>query len=603
MKKGVSFSDILIHIARQYEENNHKYTKEIISQMSLIKNEQLLPSKLNRDDILIASWAWKKVSVDSTVKFEPIRLLNEVYKCPSKTIRHLGNILNLIRYSIMDSQIKKVTSNSQNRVVRMDIEKDMLLETEVFFTKEFIQGLLCGKKNAMKSLSGYGNNKEFMDDWFAYVSAAQEVAWTRFRVGLGEMLAEELYCMARAWQTIVKRMSRTRRVFPLLQLTNQYHLDHREQIVIMNLLKDELEGETSKVEDIKRVISQNRYEMLKNQAYFEDSSKLVTNAIIESESVAGFKSPTEIRLCSDIISKLMDERSIDPKNQIKEMLKGNDIFSYQEPEQEFANLILEKEKKDILLNGINQYQNNITDTLINWGIYDSKQAGNNSGLLVLLYGPPGTGKTYCAHAIAHYLEKPLLTTDISKLLSCWVGESEQNVRRLFSTYEKIHKRIKNSPVLLLNEADQFLTKRGEANRSVDRMYNQMQNLFLEAFENFKGILVCTTNLRDNLDPAFSRRFHLKLEFPLPKFEEREKLWKLHLPDTIPGVAEIDINSLAKRYELSGGQISVVVKNAATESAGRPIKERVLVQGDLEKYCILEMETTFGCDKKKYGFIN
>ena len=123
MKKGVSFSDILIHIARQYEENNHKYTKEIISQMSLIKNEQLLPSKLNRDDILIASWAWKKVSVDSTVKFEPIRLLNEVYKCPSKTIRHLGNILNLIRYSIMDSQIKKVTSNSQNRVVRMDIEK------------------------------------------------------------------------------------------------------------------------------------------------------------------------------------------------------------------------------------------------------------------------------------------------------------------------------------------------------------------------------------------------------------------------------------------------------------------------------------------------
>ena len=320
MKKGVSFSDILIHIARQYEENNHKYTKEIISQMSLIKNEQLLPSKLNRDDILIASWAWKKVSVDSTVKFEPIRLLNEVYKCPSKTIRHLGNILNLIRYSIMDSQIKKVTSNSQNRVVRMDIEKDMLLETEVFFTKEFIQGLLCGKKNAMKSLSGYGNNKEFMDDWFAYVSAAQEVAWTRFRVGLGEMLAEELYCMARAWQTIVKRMSRTRRVFPLLQLTNQYHLDHREQIVIMNLLKDELEGETSKVEDIKRVISQNRYEMLKNQAYFEDSSKLVTNAIIESESVAGFKSPTEIRLCSDIISKLMDERSIDPKNQIKEMI-------------------------------------------------------------------------------------------------------------------------------------------------------------------------------------------------------------------------------------------------------------------------------------------
>ena len=198
-------------------------------------------------------------------------------------------------------------------------------------------------------------------------------------------------------------------------------------------------------------------------------------------------------------------------------------------------------------------------------------------------------------------KKSLLKTDISKLLSCWVGVSEQNVQRLFTTYEKIHKRVDNPPVLLLNEADQFLTRRSEANDSVDRMYNQMQNLFLEAFENFKGVLVCTTNLKENLDPAFSRRFHLKLEFPIPKFEERKKLWKLHLPSTIPGVKDIDVEDLARHFELTGGQISVVIKNASTEAAGRQDSDRLLKQTDLVKYCVLEAESTFDRKMKKYGF--
>jgi len=603
MSKGVTFSDMLIGIAQQYKKNNHKYSKEINNQINVLKSRQLLPSKLKRDDILITSWAWNEIAENKTMKFGPVQMLNDIYRCPQKTINHLDNIITLIHCNIFDSQIKKVISGSQNGMIRLEINREMLLETEVFFSKEFTGCILGQKRNMAELLSGYRDNKEFLDDWLAYISSAEEVGWTRFRVGSGDMLTEELYQMARAWQTIVRRMSRTHKLFPLQHLAKRYTLDHNEQIIIMYLLKYELEGDVCKVSDIKQAISQNRYEMMKNQSYFEDGSKLVRNAIIENESVSGFKSPKEIKLCTDIISKLLDEQSLKPKNQIKELLRGEDIFNYLEPEQSFDNLILDKEKKDILLHGIIQYQNNITDTLIEWGIYNNKHTGLNSGLLILLYGPPGTGKTYCAHAIANYLNKPLLTTDISKLLSCWVGESEQNVRHLFSSYDKIHKRVKNPPVLLLNEADQFLTKRGEANRSVDRMYNQMQNLFLEAFENFKGVLVCTTNLRDNLDKAFSRRFHLKLEFPFPKLEERKKLWRLHLPDTIPGVNDIDIAALAKRYELSGGQISVIIKNAATEAAGRKSRCRFLKQADLEKYCLLEVASTFGNQSKKYGFIN
>jgi len=602
MSKGVTFSDMLIGIAQQYKKNNHKYSKEINNQINVLKSRQLLPSKLKRDDILITSWAWNEVVESKTKRFEPAQMLNDIYQSPQKTVHHLDNIITLINSNVFDSQVKKVTNLSQKRFVRMEIDKELLLETEVFLTKEFI-GCILGKiRNNSELLSGYRSNREYVDDWFEYVSATEDVGWLRFKGGINnDFLMEAVYDMSKIWQKMVKKMLKTRKKFPLQYLIEEYGLDHNEQMIIMYLLKNELEGQACEIEKIKQIISQNRCDLLKHQSYFEDDSKLIANSLIELESLHGFKSSFEITLCPDIVLKLMDEKSIKPKNQIKELLQGNDIFSFREPEQSFETLILDREKKDILLHGINQYQNNTTNTLIEWGVYNLKQTGKNQGLLILLYGPPGTGKTYCAHTMANYLNKPLLTTDISRLLSCWVGESEQNVRRLFTTYDKIYKRVENPPVLLLNEADQFLTTRTMSGKSVDRMYNQMQNLFLEAFENFKGVLVCTTNLRDNLDKAFSRRFHLKLEFPLPKFEERKKLWKLHLPETIPGVNDVDNVTLAKRYELSGGQISVVVKNAATEAAGRSIKDRSLQQADLEKYCLLELNSSFGSAQKRYGF--
>ncbi|MBN1618861.1 ATP-binding protein [Candidatus Dojkabacteria bacterium] len=603
MSKGVTFSDMLLRIAQEYKKSNHKYSKDVNTQITFLRSKHLLPAKLNRDELLITSWAWNEVVESKTMQFEPIKMLNDLYKSPQKTIQHLDNIITLINCNIFDSKVKKVTSNSQNQLVRTVINHEILLDTEIFFTKEFISNIFHIKRGETALISGYQTNREFVDDWLMYISALEEVGCSRFHFGDPNVLNEALYQAAKAWQKITRRMQKTRKKFPLHYLTEEYRLDHNEQIIIMFLLKKEIEGNSTCVQEMKQCISQNNYERMKYQSYFDDDSTLAANGIIELESHHGFKSPDEVRLSLDIFTELMNENPASPNYQIKELLLENDIFSYKEPEMSFDTLILEHQKKEILLHGINQYQNNVINTLNEWGIYKSKHNGRDQGLIILLYGPPGTGKTYCANTIAHYLNKSLLTTDISKLLSCWVGESEQNVRRLFTTYEKIHKRVSNPPVLLLNEADQFLTKRGDANRSVDRMYNQMQNLFLEAFENFKGVLVCTTNLRDNLDSAFSRRFHLKLEFPFPEVDERRQLWKLHLPNTIPGVKNIDIASLAKKYELSGGQISIIVKNAATEAAGHPPNKRKLTQSDLEKYCVLESESKFEINKKKYGFLN
>jgi len=114
-------------------------------------------------------------------------------------------------------------------------------------------------------------------------------------------------------------------------------------------------------------------------------------------------------------------------------------------------------------------------------------------------------------------------------------------------------------------------------------------------------MIATTNLRDNLDLAFSRRFHLKLEFPFPKAKERKMLWMLHLPSSIPGSQDIDTTTLAKSYSLTGGQIAIIVKNAATEAASRKERNRILKQIDLIKYCEIESASMFDNKYQTIGF--
>ncbi|MBT4362191.1 MAG: hypothetical protein HOD11_14620 [Candidatus Marinimicrobia bacterium] len=119
------------------------------------------------------------------------------------------------------------------------------------------------------------------------------------------------------------------------------------------------------------------------------------------------------------------------------------------------------------------------------------------------------------------------------------------------------------------------------------MNNSLQNIFLEGFERLRGVMIATTNLQENMDSAFSRRFHLKLELPQPSELERLQLWQLHLPPTIPRSKDLDIEKLSRDYILTGGQIKIIIQNAATEAASRKGKAQVLRLSDLMKYCELE----------------
>jgi Cdc6-like AAA superfamily ATPase len=206
-----------------------------------------------------------------------------------------------------------------------------------------------------------------------------------------------------------------------------------------------------------------------------------------------------------------------------------------------------------------------------------KNQNMNAGLCVLFYGGPGTGKTESVLQLAKKTGRAIRQVDISSIKDKWVGESEKKAKAIFDEYKKLSKGLEKTPILLLNEADAIINKRINVERSVDQMNNAIQNIFLEEMEKFEGILIATTNLHNNFDPAFDRRFLFKLRFEKPSAEIRAKI----LMDRIPGINATDAAFLAATYDLSGGQVENVARKVVTEmviSGITPANELI------EKFC-------------------
>lgn len=191
-----------------------------------------------------------------------------------------------------------------------------------------------------------------------------------------------------------------------------------------------------------------------------------------------------------------------------------------------------------------------------------KEKGLRTGMICLFYGSPGTGKTETVYQMARRTGRSILEADVAKLRNCYVGETEKNMRALFNDYRLACTENEHMPILLFNEADAILGTRMEgAVRSVDRMENSVQNILLQEMENFEGILIATTNLLGNLDPAFERRFLFKVRFNKPELEPRTQIWR----SQIPTLTEEDAHSLADEFAFSGGQIENVARKLAIDS--------------------------------------
>lgn len=189
-----------------------------------------------------------------------------------------------------------------------------------------------------------------------------------------------------------------------------------------------------------------------------------------------------------------------------------------------------------------------------------KQEGLPTGIAILLSGLPGTGKTETVKQIAKLHNRVILMVDISKFKSMWLGETEKNIKRIFNEYEMACSYYDTKPILLFNEADAILGKRSTVNSSVDQTMNNIQNILLQQMEDFKGILMATTNLKDNLDPAFDRRFIIKFNFEIPDQQTRLRIVKKQLPT----LSEELQNIIANAYQLTGAQIQNIKRRIITK---------------------------------------
>lgn len=185
-----------------------------------------------------------------------------------------------------------------------------------------------------------------------------------------------------------------------------------------------------------------------------------------------------------------------------------------------------------------------------------KKAGMRSGFCCLFYGPPGTGKTETVYQLARATKRDIMQVDVEKIKSCWVGESEKNLKSLFDRYRNICKKSDRLPILLFNEADALLGRRMEGvSKAVDKMENSLQNIILQEMEKLEGIMIATTNLTINLDKAFDRRFLYKIKLDRPDKETRIKIWS----SMIPALKKREARELAYGFDLSGGEIENVAR--------------------------------------------
>lgn len=191
-----------------------------------------------------------------------------------------------------------------------------------------------------------------------------------------------------------------------------------------------------------------------------------------------------------------------------------------------------------------------------------KENGYRSGFACLFYGSPGTGKTETVYQLARKTGRSILAVNVQEIKSKWVGDSEKNIKAVFDRYRLLVQRSEVAPILLFNEADAIFGQRMEgAQYAVDKMENSIQNIILQEMESLDGILIATTNLTQNLDPAFERRFLYKICFERPDASVREKIWHTMLPSLSPA----ECAALASTYDLSGGQMENVARKFSINS--------------------------------------
>ncbi|EIY4745784.1 ATP-binding protein [Campylobacter upsaliensis] len=473
---------------------------------------------------------------------------------------YLEDLKSLIKRGFVTSGsgfFKNIDSN------KLSNSKLVLLQSELSLSQYFLDFIDSKTSFEVPKIKAYGAYLEYLRDEFLKVELYEKLSFARH---------SEYYAVLKShikeFEKYIKECLKLSKFHNVLNAIFKEHaLNTKEQILFLALLKEEytLSHENSAAREqnaLLNLISENELELRQNKKLLEDDSKLL-NLIEYDEYLNAFGELSKSFFISDeVLERVINSPTKqNQKLKLESLVKEQEIFELIEPNIDINDIIMPENTKELLSNILKQKDKKVLERLSLWGIKSSK----NIEAKIIFYGPPGTGKTMSAFGVAKAMKKAVLSFDCSKILSKWVGESEQNVRKIFDTYKNIANSCKQSPILLLNEADQFLSTRIEGGSGSDKMHNQMQNIFLEQIERFSGVLIATTNFLESLDSAFSRRFDLKIEFKKPDFKDRLKMWEKFLPQNADFEEAFELETLAK-YELSGAQILMVVKNTALKTA-------------------------------------
>jgi SpoVK/Ycf46/Vps4 family AAA+-type ATPase len=423
----------------------------------------------------------------------------------------------------------------------------------------------------LPEIKPYTDHLEYLQDQFDVIELLHKMAiskqgFTDTSLGLGR-LKNKLVLLG---QRIIERIKITKEPIMVEEFFKENKLDEREQRIFLALLKEEYSGGDGQFRDMNtliEIISLDEYDKIRNRALLEDGSKLISEEIIDYEEILNMFGgiSRSFYIQEEILQKIIhpNKKKKVTKLKLDKLVEEQDLFEYLKPTTDLNDVVLHPKTREILNTVIRQVDKDVFSKLKAWGIKDKRKGIDAK---IIFYGSPGTGKTMTAVSLAKTLKRPILSFDCSKILSMYVGESEKNVRKIFDDFKILSKKAKVNPILLLNEADQFLSSRTQGmGSSADKMHNQMQNIFLEQIEQFEGILIATTNLLDNIDKAFSRRFNHKIEFKKPGRKQRKRLWHFMLPEKADYEEGFEVHELSK-HELTGGQINLIIRNTAYKVA-------------------------------------
>lgn len=552
--------------------------------------------EISKDELLVLKFLLKEYIIGVS-EHRSINVLMEIFKVDDyEYLKNIDLIENLLDNGwIVGDELESMIKDSDNKLE--------LLNSTISLSSSFLRYMQNGKQNnpLNEDITPYSDHLEYLQDQFVRIDYYKKLSQSR--LGKGEHNTQKIEQKLTAFETIIaSRIDATQKNILVEDIFSENALSQKEQIIFLALLKDEYAGEYESLREINTLISlvsSDNYERIKNRVLLDDDSKLITSGLVDYEELlGGFGGVSRNFYINDeTLQSIMrpNKKAKTKKIKLDSLVEKQDIFELVKPTTSLDDVVMHPRTREVMNDLLKQVDSQVIARLKKWGIKKNRRIDAK----IMLYGPPGTGKTMTATSLAKSLKKEILSFDCSKILSKYVGESEQNVRRIFDTYKEICQTSKSEPILLLNEADQFLSSRTEgAGGGADKMHNQMQNIFLEQIEKFEGILVATTNFLQSLDNAFSRRFDYKIEFKKPDFNQRLDLWRRVLPEEAVYEENFDIKDLAS-FALSGGQIVLVLKNTALKVAVKD--EPIFTIDDFKEVIQREISGDFS-GEKFVGFV-